>query len=247
VNLLRAAPPPRRWSCPGSGACLKTLMQASEGGWRTATWPRPCTQCWRPPWKLSSDRARSSPTPHGNRVVPRPVHPPVSSVVALLKCVAKYGMERKRIDTRGVHEAGVSTALAEIGRRGGSARLTGRLLAISASSDWSDLADSVLARVTAKTSGDWQTSVTYGRGSAGGDVASKERYWIFVDLGADPAEFYVAPAIWVRNEITKRNQEFLLRNGGKRPVNPDSVHHKIKAKWIEQWRHRWGLLGLSDG
>lgn len=104
----------------------------------------------------------------------------------------------------------------------------------------------MLAKVTAKTSGDWQTSVTYGRGRIAGDVASKERYWIFVDLGTGPAQFYIAPAIWVREEILKRHEEFLLRNGGKRPINPDSVHHKIKAKWIAQWRQRWGLLGLPD-
>ncbi|TYB36471.1 hypothetical protein FXF50_18130 [Micromonospora sp. AP08] len=67
---------------------------------------------------------------------------------------------------------------------------------------------------------------------------------MFVDLGADPVDFYVAPAIWVRDEITKRHQAFLLRHGGKRPVNPDSVHHKIKVEWIEQWRQRWGLLGM---
>ncbi|MET8094391.1 hypothetical protein [Micromonospora sp. NPDC005220] len=77
-------------------------------------------------------------------------------------------------------------------------------------------------------------------------MARKEHYWIFVDLGANPTEYYVAPAIWVGNEVAKRHQEFLLANGGRRPVNPDSVHHKIKVKWIEQWRQRWGLLGLRD-
>lgn len=153
-------------------------------------------------------------------------------------------MEHKGINTHQVFEAGMSRAVAEIEKRGGRTGRNGRMLVITTSFGSPDSPASIRAKVTSKTSGDWQTSIKEGRRSNGGVTGAD--YWVFVDLGVDPAEFYIAPALWVREEVARRHRQFLTKHGGKRPVNPGSVHHKIKTEWITQWRHRWDLLGLPD-
>ncbi|MFF0876487.1 hypothetical protein [Micromonospora aurantiaca (nom. illeg.)] len=153
-------------------------------------------------------------------------------------------MERKGINTHQVFEAGMSRVVAEIEKRGGSIERHGRMLTITTSFGSPNSPASIRAKVTSKTSGDWQTSTREGQQSDG-DMTGAD-YWVFVDLGVDPSEFYIAPASWVHEEVAKRHRQFLLKHGGKRPVNPESVHHKIKTEWIAQWRHRWDLLGLPD-
>ncbi|HEX6874038.1 MAG TPA: hypothetical protein VF165_00130 [Nocardioidaceae bacterium] len=75
----------------------------------------------------------------------------------------------------------------------------------------------------------------------------EEKFWVFVDLGGEQPDYYIAPAWWVENDMNKHHKAYLKRHGGHRAVNDASQHHAIQAKRLTQWRGRWDVLGiLSD-
>jgi hypothetical protein len=96
--------------------------------------------------------------------------------------------------------------------------------------------------VKTRKTGTWQTDIR--KGSPTGERAAERRFWLFVDLSADPPEFYVAPSWWVENDINETYQADLARFGGSRPRSPHSTHHGITEERIAAWRDRWDLLGL---
>lgn len=65
---------------------------------------------------------------------------------------------------------------------------------------------------------------------------------IFVDLTGDTSDFYVAPAVWVEQDVRRHHDAWLASVGGKRPRNPDSDHTAISVDRIRQWHRRWDVL-----
>lgn len=81
----------------------------------------------------------------------------------------------------------------------------------------------------------WQTSV---KAPAVEDAEAV----IFVDLTGEAPDFYVAPAAWVRDDVTTHHQAWLVNAGGIRPRNPGSDHTTISLDRIEQWHRRWDVF-----
>jgi DNA-binding transcriptional regulator YhcF (GntR family) len=66
---------------------------------------------------------------------------------------------------------------------------------------------------------------------------------ILVDLTGNQPDFYVAPAQWVRDEVTRRHREWLASKGGTRPRNPDSKHAALPLDdAVRRWHRRWDVL-----
>lgn len=65
---------------------------------------------------------------------------------------------------------------------------------------------------------------------------------IFVDLTGTEPDFYVAPAEWVREEVTEHFQNWLQSKGGTRPRNPGSDHTGIDLDRIKHWHRQWTVL-----
>lgn len=81
----------------------------------------------------------------------------------------------------------------------------------------------------------WQTSV---KAPAVEDAEAV----IFVDLTGEAPNFYIAPAAWVREDVTSHHQAWLANLGGIRPRNPDSDHTAVPLERIKQWHQRWDVL-----
>jgi hypothetical protein len=98
-------------------------------------------------------------------------------------------------------------------------------------------------RVRTRTGGSWQGSIRDGNPDP--PPPHPDTYWVFVSLNAAlPSDFFVVPDQWIRKDIHEAHQEYLTRNGGERPVTPNSLHHSIPQKRIQQWQNRWDLLGV---
>jgi hypothetical protein len=93
-------------------------------------------------------------------------------------------------------------------------------------------------RVSAKQTGDWQTSIEYGAEVASPEL--RDRTWVLVDVGASEPEFFVVPEDWMVQNIYETHQRFLARHAGK-PVT-SSPHHAIRPRQVEQWRDRWDVV-----
>jgi hypothetical protein len=99
-------------------------------------------------------------------------------------------------------------------------------------------------RIKSRRSGHWQIPTTEG---CAPDVHVDEReYWVLVDfsISADTPDCYVMPGKWLRNDIYKKHQDYLMAHGGDRPVTPGSTHHSVTLEDIEQWKNRWEILGI---
>ena len=96
--------------------------------------------------------------------------------------------------------------------------------------------------VRSRTAGTWQTQASLGT------PASTDRpddaFWVLVDLGASPYEFYVIPEWWMLDDIYAHHERYLAAHGGTRAQSPNSDHHAIPTSRVRQWRDRWDLLGL---
>jgi hypothetical protein len=98
-------------------------------------------------------------------------------------------------------------------------------------------------QVKTRTSGQgWQINTRRGRARV--PTPNETVYWVFVDLKTHPAEFYVAPEWWVENAIHERNEWYLARHGGTRPVTPDSTHGLLVDSVLAEWKDRWDVLGI---
>jgi len=100
----------------------------------------------------------------------------------------------------------------------------------------------VLVAVRARTTGTWQTQASLGT-PAPGDPPG-DAFWLLVDLGAAPAEFYVVPEWWMLDDIHRVHSHYLAEHGGRRAQTPGSDHHAISTARVSEWRDRWDLLGL---
>jgi hypothetical protein len=95
-------------------------------------------------------------------------------------------------------------------------------------------------RVSAKRAGSWQSRTAYGMAKA--EPQMHGRFWIFVDVGAPSAKFYVVPENWIVEGIFKAHQKYLARYGESRKRSPNSTHHAIPRDRIAKWYERWDLL-----
>lgn len=148
-----------------------------------------------------------------------------------------------------VGAAGEHFVAAEIHRRGGYAvTFSGNMKGIDLLASDAEHKRKISIQVKAKTSGTWHANLARDAHKRDEDPA-EEKFWIFVDLGAEQPAFYIAPAWWVENDISQAHSAYLERNGGKRVVNNDSQHHAIPLSRIAHWRDRWDLLGIlpTDG
>lgn len=93
-----------------------------------------------------------------------------------------------------------------------------------------------------KRSGTWQTSVSYGKACSENPV--EREFWVFVDIGVEPAKFYPVPLRWIANDIYESHQRYLEIHGGHRKLNDNSTHHAIPVSRIKAWEGRWEQLGL---
>ena len=73
---------------------------------------------------------------------------------------------------------------------------------------------------------------------------AEDSFWVFVDIGGERTEFYIAPKWWVENNIYETHHEYLARHGGKRAINQESTHHAILHRHIAEWKDRWDVLGI---
>jgi hypothetical protein len=147
------------------------------------------------------------------------------------------------VPARETARRGIAAAIAELEQRG--ARVDRATSLRSANTLRVVAPDGKPAEVYVKTraSGTWQTDTR--KGSPSDERRDERRFWLFVDLTADPSAFYLVPAWWVENDIYEIYQRDLARFGGSRPRSPHSTHHGIKEERIVQWRDRWDILGLT--
>lgn len=153
------------------------------------------------------------------------------------RCVTETTKQKRT--THQVAKAGVQSVAAEIERRGGHATPTkGNYLRASDA----EHGHTVEIRVKTKTRGTWQTSIDDGRPMKG--PQNQDQFWVLVDLGPNEAEFYIAPAWWMENDIYTNHQRYLDEHAGHRAQNDQSKHHAIPVKRLEQWKERWDILGI---
>lgn len=103
----------------------------------------------------------------------------------------------------------------------------------------------LLVRVKSRRSGDWQIPTTEGR-SPDESVDGSE-FWILVDFSAftENPDYYVMTGDWLRRKIYNDHKMYLRSHGGRRPISPESSHHKETLESVEQWKDRWDLLELK--
>lgn len=94
--------------------------------------------------------------------------------------------------------------------------------------------------VSAKNRGTWQTSLDRGARVPSPELSACT--WIFVDLGPAKPEFYIVPEDWMAEDIYAETQRYFAMHGGTRKYSPDSKHHAVPVKRIEQWLDCWDAL-----
>jgi hypothetical protein len=82
--------------------------------------------------------------------------------------------------------------------------------------------------------------------SAGHPVVDDADAVIFVDLTGDAPDFYIAPGVWVRDDVKKHFAAWLESKGGERPRNPESDHAGVELGRIRQWHRRWDVLASAS-
>jgi hypothetical protein len=155
--------------------------------------------------------------------------------------IASILRETSQMSALDVAQRGIELATEELLRRGARVAplLEGRsrnYLSVSAPGRRS------VVYVKTRRVGTWHSDAR--RGTPRSPETDERRYWLFVDLMADPVEFYVVPEWWMENDIHQKHEAFLAEHGGTRPRSPRSTHHGIVADRLAAWRDRWDLLSL---
>jgi hypothetical protein len=142
-----------------------------------------------------------------------------------------------------VARAGEHLVAAELHRRGAYAvTFAGNMPEIDILASNTAQTRTVAIQVKTRRSGTWQTSLRQWRERP--PQVAEARFWVFVDIGENPPQFFVVPEPWIQDDIDRSYVEYLDRHGGQRPRTTHSTHHSIPRGRIEQWRDRWDLLGL---
>jgi hypothetical protein len=143
-----------------------------------------------------------------------------------------------------VGRAGEMFVAAEIHRRGGYAvTFAGNMPGIDVLA--SDLTDSrrVSIQVKTKSSGTWHARFPRDGLQCTEDPAESS-YWIFVDLGEEHPQYFIAPRWWVRNDIWADASAYLAQYEAKHGHPRESEHHGINVRRVRQWHDRWDILGI---
>ncbi len=76
----------------------------------------------------------------------------------------------------------------------------------------------------------------------------ENKFWVFVDLGDTNTSprYWIVPEWWIKDDIYKAHQAYLSKHGGIRARNPDSTHHSIDDRRLEQRKDRWDILGIFE-
>lgn len=127
------------------------------------------------------------------------------------------------------HDAGRHLAVAEALIRGYKAYLVGRSSYIEVNGH--------KAQVQAAAKGAWQIQDVDKYTSA--TIA----HVVLVDITGDRRDIYICPGDTLRSEVRKRHDDFLSRNDGVRPRNPESRHATIYPDHVQKWRENWSRLG----
>lgn len=153
---------------------------------------------------------------------------------------------RPKLYPKQVGDAGEHFVAAEIHRRGGYAvTFSGNMKGIDllASDSTNSRKISIQVKSKSKSKSDWHANVGRDSHQRVADPL-EEKFWIFVDLEPEHPKFYIAPAWWVENDIFENHKAYLARHGGVRAHSPDSQHHAVQPKRLEQWAERWEILGI---
>lgn len=145
--------------------------------------------------------------------------------------------------------AGEHFVAAELNKRGAYAvTFAGNMPKIDLLASNTDQTRTVQIQVKTRRGGNkWHSSIVGCRRmkapAAPSDVTS---FWVLVDLGGVDAapRYWVVPDWWMRDNIYEEHQAYLARHGGKRARNPDSTHHSVHEKRLEQWEGRWEILNI---
>ncbi len=149
-----------------------------------------------------------------------------------------------KLHTGQVGPAGEHYVAAEIHRRGGYAvTFSGNMKGIDLLASDADHARKISIQVKTRTSGSWHANIVRDAHPRE-ENPTEEKFWIFVDLGPEHPDFYIAPAWWVENDIHEHHAAYLKKHGGKRAVNNASQHHAIHVGRLVDYRDRWDLLGI---
>ncbi len=153
--------------------------------------------------------------------------------------------------TQQVARAGEHFVVAELNKRGAFAMsFAGNMPQIDLIACNCDQSRTVQIQVKTKSGWRaWQTSILHGKPTRAPENELDEKvYWVFVDLGDtyQAPRYWIAPDWWVRNDIYQTHQHYLESHGGKRAKTPDSTHHAIDEKRLEQWKDRWDVLRIFE-
>ena len=153
-------------------------------------------------------------------------------------------MQSMRIATAQVGYAGEHFVAAEIHRRGGYAvTFSGNMKGIDLLASDVEHVRKISIQVKTRTRGSWHANIDRD-GHIRAEDPLEEKFWVFVDLGPEHPEYYIAPAWWIENDIYDHHRAYLKKHGGHRAVNDESKHHSIGADRLTPWKERWDVLGI---
>lgn len=150
-----------------------------------------------------------------------------------------------------VGRSGEYFVVAELNKRGAFAvAFAGNMPKIDLMACNQDQSRTVHIQVKTKRGGrTWHSSIVGSRPmNQPATPLDETNFWIFVDLGEldDAPRYWILPDWWIRNDIYMAHKAYLDRHGGKRARNPDSTHHSIHERRLEDWQGRWEVLGIFD-
>lgn len=150
-----------------------------------------------------------------------------------------------------VGRAGEYFVVAELNKRGAYAvTFAGNMPKIDLMACNHDQSRTIHIQVKTKRGGrSWHSSITGSKPmSPPASPMDETNFWVFVDLGdldVSP-RYWVVPDWWIRNDIYEAHQAYLASHGGNRARNPDSTHHAIEERRLEEWQARWDVLGIFE-
>ena len=151
-----------------------------------------------------------------------------------------------------IARAGEYFVAAEINKRGAYAvTFAGNMPKIDLLACNHDRSRTVHIQVKTKRGGrTWHSSTTEGDKDAKKPTKPSDvtEFWILVDLGAREIapKYWIVPSWFVKQNIYTTYQEYLSRHGGTRARNPNSTHHSIDERHIEEWNNNWDELGIFN-
>ncbi|MHB9032931.1 MAG: hypothetical protein ACYC6L_07775 [Anaerolineae bacterium] len=147
-----------------------------------------------------------------------------------------------------VGRAGEYYVVAELNKRGAFAvPFAGNMPKVDVIACTNDESRTIYLQVKTKRCGKtWQTSIVGSQPMS--PVTDEHNFWAFVDLGGvdEHPRYWIVPDWWIRDNIYNTHQAYLERHGGRRAHSPDSPHHAIDEKRLNQWIEHWEILRIFE-